>query len=371
MSVTRTGAAVKRALAILALALTTATGCSGILREAVIYPSITPDETVTTDQTVSIDFSFEDQPVQLTVAVDGALYAGATAADKQVIRFGNARENDWLEDYFPAFVNQEAQDGFYQDLLAAFRTVRDARALDSDRYAELLTAYVQSLTYLSDPVDLSPKFPVETAVEKAGDCDDKTLLLAGLLSREGYDVAIFMFEPEQHVALGLRAADMGYRDTGYAFVETTTAGYVGQVPDTLAGGITLTSVPRVFGIDGGTTAYTAGAQVAGILEARNRAISEASGLAADISRLDGEISSLETRLSQAQAQLDSLKASGRIAEYNARIPAYNDLVAEYNARVEDRNAAAERHNALAEIDRAVVEGASDRVGTYAAVTSMQ
>lgn len=354
-------------LAILALMLATTAGCSVVLSDGVIYPSITPDPAVSGVRSVDVAFMFEGEPVAFTVDVESALYAGASAADKQVIRFGNARADDWIEDYFPAFITEEHQAPFYDALIAAFRAVRDQRGLDADRYAELMTAYVQSITYQIDPEDLSPKFPVETFVEGNGDCDDKTLLLGALLSREGYDVAVLMFEPEQHVALGIRSHDLPYRDTGYAFVETTVPGYVGQVPESLEGGITLESTPHVFAVDGGQTPYSAGSQVAAILEARATAVAEAERLNAEIVAADAELSASEAEVSAARSELESLKAAGRVAEYNARVDAYNALVAEHNRRLEDRNALAARHNELAAVDRLVAGGTADRAGTYAAV----
>jgi len=346
-------------------------GCSGGLPEGVIYPSITLDETVTEDIPVTLTFTFEGQPVTLDVVVDGSLYAGAVAAEKSVTRFGNARENDWIEDYFPAFIDEEHQAAFYDALIGALRQVRDARGLDADRYAELMVVFAQSLTYRTDPVDLEPKFPVETFVDGNGDCDDKTLLLAGLLSREGYDVAILLFAPEKHVSLGIRSADLGYKDTGYAFTETTAEGFVGMVPDSFAGGITLTSEPRVFAIGEGTTPYTAGDEVNAILEGRRQAVADAQALAGQITAADEELASLQASLQTTQTQMDSLKSAGRTAEYNALVPEYNALVERYNVAAEERNALAEAHNALAELDRTIVQGLDNRTGVYAAVSELR
>jgi len=358
-----------RVIIAFALILTLLTGCGTMLPDGVIYPSITPDETISAVHTVAVSFTFERQPVEFTLTVDGGLYAGAAAADKEVIRFGNARANDWIEDYFPAFITEPHQQAFYDSLLAAFRSIRDQRGLDADRYAEMLTAYVQSITYRVDPDDLSPKFPVETFVESAGDCDDKTLLLAALLAREGYDVAVLMFEPEQHVALGIRADGITYDDTGYAYVETTVPGYIGQVPESLEGGITLESKPRVFRIDGGPAEYTAGPQVAAILDARARAVAEAEDLAGMIVEADGALAELEASVRSSYDDLQRLKATGAYTQYNAQVDGYNALVAEYNRAIQERNDLAARHNELAAIDRAVADGASDRAGTYATIGS--
>lgn len=367
--VPRTPRAPASAAALLALvaAALVAAGCAVGFPAGVVYPSITPQ----TGEPIVVthEFTFEGAPVSISVTVDGGLYAGAAAAEKTVTRFGNARENDWIEDYYPAFVDEEHQEAFYADVLAAFRAARDARALDDDRYAELLTVFAQSLTYRTDPVDLSPKFPVETFVDGDGDCDDKTLLLGALLAREGYDVAILLFEAEEHVSLGIRSTGAGYEGTGYDFVETTAPAFIGMVPDSFAGGITLTSTPRVFRIDGGTRGYGAGDQVRAILEGRRRAIEAGTSLAREIDAADAELSSLEGRVNATRAELDALRSAGRIAEYNARIDAYNALVSTYNTTAAARNALADRYNAMTEVDRLVVEGLDDRAGTYAEVTA--
>lgn len=360
----------RRAFAMIALLSVLLAGCASGLPGGVIYPSIDLDSTATEDIPVTVNFTFEGQPVTFTLKVDGSLYAGARNTPKSVLRIGDTRTSDWIAGYFPALVTDKHQDRFYSDLLSRFRTVRDARGLDSDQYAEMLVAYAQSLTYKTDPVNLEPKYPVETFVDGAGDCDDKSLLLAGLLSREGYDVAILMFEPEAHVALGIRSADVPYRDTGYAFTETTTPAFVGMVPDTFADGVTLRSEPRVFRVDGGTTVYTAGGQVKAILDGRERAIVEGNELVKQIDAADSALKQLEGTLTSTNQRLDHLNATGRTAEYNALVPEYNALVDRYNRDTDARNALAARHNILADLEETILGGLDDRPRVYAAVRAV-
>lgn len=350
-------------------ALLVTTGCRVSLPAGVVYPSITP--THGEPRLVTHEFTFEKRPVRVTVTVDGGLYEGARRADKAVVHFGDTDAVDWLERYYPAFVDEPHQERFYADVLSAFRAIRDAASLDQDRYAELLCVFVQSLEYHTDPVDLSPKFPVETFVDGYGDCDDKTLLLAGLLSREGYDVAVMLFEPERHVALGIRCPELDYRQTGYAFVETTTQGFIGMPPDRLAAGGTLESEPLLFRIGAGTRAYTAGAQVREILAARERAVAEAETLTARIDAADAALTALGDQATQMRERLESLRDSGDVDAYNALVPAYNALVERYNAALSERNALVERYNGLAELERVIAEGLTDRLGTYRAVASFR
>ncbi|MHB8762517.1 MAG: hypothetical protein ACYC6J_09110 [Coriobacteriia bacterium] len=337
------------------------------LPDAVVYPSVTPADDIAYDIPVRLSFSFEGVPVTVDVSVGGALYEGAARADKTVTRFGNAREDDWIDDYFPAFVDERHHGPFYDSLLAELRRVRDERGLDADRYAELLTVFAQSIIYTTDPDELEPKFPVETFVEATGDCDDKALLLAGLLSREGYDVAIFLFEPEKHVALGIRCDELDYRGTGYAYTETTADGFIGMVPEQFSGGMALMSHPLVFKVGVGARPYTAGGQVRAILEGCEWAATEAAQLADEIAHLDETLRRIQADVRGRQRELDRLGISGEASAYTLVSRSLHELIDHYNDMVRRRNELADRHNGLARIDRIVAEGLDDRLGTYAAV----
>ena len=105
------------------------------------------------------------------------------------------------------------------------RDIRDRLSLDDDGYADLLTAYVQSIPYTKTYGEIN--FPIETVYENTGDCADKTLLLAGLLLNEGYDVALFEFD--NHIMPGIKTStgSGGYDNTGYTIIETTSLTPIG------------------------------------------------------------------------------------------------------------------------------------------------
>ena len=125
-----------------------------------------------------------------------------------------------------------------------------------------------SSLYVTAP-GTAAKYPVETWADRSGDCDDKALLLAGLLAREGYRVALLVFLPESHMALGIGCpAGYEYGGSGYAYLEVTNASYVGVVPD----GVRLASPPLVVPIGNGTTVYGAAPGIAAIEAARRRPV---------------------------------------------------------------------------------------------------
>jgi len=139
--------------------------------------------------------------------------------------------------YYHAFIDDAHQDTFYTTLLGDLSGIRSKYSRTDDEYLELTTNFVQSLPCDSESglhPDNPPRFPVQTFVDGTGNCDDKSLLLAGLLSREGYDIVLFLFIPEHHMAIGVRNSSFAFRDTGYMFIETTGPILIGEIPSRLA-----------------------------------------------------------------------------------------------------------------------------------------
>lgn len=101
-------------------------------------------------------------------------------------------------------------------------------------------AFVQSLTYTVDiettPYDEYPRYPVETLFDRGGDCEDTSILVAALLDRMGYDVALLLLKNAKHMAVGVSIAPTyglyyEYDGKKYYYLETTGEGWqIGQIP---------------------------------------------------------------------------------------------------------------------------------------------
>jgi len=173
-----------------------------------------------------------------------------------MIRFDAYRGvNDYLSTKYPAlfrddhdywlqFINENTQDRYLKQL------AENIRAAEADRENQVRAAIslVQKIEYADYSFDTAAKYPYHVLYHEDGDCDEKSLLLAYLLRELGYGVAVFEFERESHMAVGIKAPDQYcYRDTGYAFIETT----VPSIPTDAGGeyggtGEKLTSNPKVF-----------------------------------------------------------------------------------------------------------------------------
>jgi len=251
------------------------------------FPSIAPNET-TGVFCREFTFPFKKTNITLALNVNASLYYGAKNGDKFAAVPDGVTPEDAAPAYYRAFIEDPLQDEMFEDLLNTFRAIRQEHRYTDDEYLELLAVFVQSLPYDTVPgtrPDTPARFPVETLVDSTGDCDDKSLLLAGLLAREGYDTALLLFLPEHHMAVGVRDGSPGYRNTGYLYVETTGVSLIGVVPANLSQSVKyvpagqspqatlLESTPLVIREGTGTLLYSSAGETT-FITAQKKAVDE-------------------------------------------------------------------------------------------------
>lgn len=194
------------------------------------YPSITTEPSSADDSQHTFTFPFSGKNTTVTIPVDVALYNGAKDADKNAYLRPGTPEEEWVPDYYRAFVTDPAHHAWFNTVLVSLRNARPDITPGTDEYADYLTAFVQNIQYRVTGGLGDPKFPVETIADEEGDCDDKSILLAGLLSREGYNVSLFYLEEINHMAVGITGPACAYRGTGYGYLEATSPRYIGTSP---------------------------------------------------------------------------------------------------------------------------------------------
>lgn len=344
------------------------TGCQQIaahlpFSEGVIYPSITPKAESPPMPPVAIEWRFEGAKHRIEIPVDSAVYHGAREAQKSAIFVDrDKQQSDWASGYFRAFIDDPQQDPLYDGLLSRLRALRESLGLDDDRYAELIISFAQALEYRTDPVNLEPKFPIETVVDMAGDCDDKSLLAAALLAREGYDVALLLFTPERHVALGIRGDGESYKSSGYMYVEMTAPSLIGFVPEELVGGQQLTSEPDVIRIGEGTRAYGSGREVDAIRKTFEGSLAQAATLSEQAQSSEMALKDREREVADLRRRMEEFSAEGSVAGFNELVPRHNRLVEEHNAAVHVHNELLDRQRSYVETVKRIRERQTDRYG---------
>jgi hypothetical protein len=263
-------------------------------------------------------------------------------------------------------INDPAQEPLYTDLLTEFRKIRMDENLDDDEYLEMIAVYVQSLGY--ETLEETPaKFPVETVVDQAGDCDDKSLLLAGLLSREDYAVALLSFGPEKHMAVGIESEDCPYGNTGYLFLETTNISYVGVVTGSLDNGRQIESEPVVIPIGNGTKTYTRCAETRYIDNMRVQSRTRAEEMEGVIQKMETALTAERQEILAMEKRLQGLKNTGNIREYNTLVTTYNAKVSAYNTALQDYRDLFSLYETNVNIYNFIISHEFDRKGVFSFV----
>jgi hypothetical protein len=120
------------------------------------------------------------------------------------------------------------------------------QGFNSTQMSNFILAFVQqNIRYANDNVSKGYeeywRYPVETLVEKQGDCEDSTLLYASLMKQLGYKTALLFYvidEDVGHLAAGVAMDEplsdgffVTYHDVEYYYCETTSQGFiVGEKP---------------------------------------------------------------------------------------------------------------------------------------------
>jgi hypothetical protein len=334
------------------------------LSPPITYPRIVPAEGQFPDLVLTHTFLFGDGQVTLTMPVDQSVYRGAKEAGKTATIYDDAiPDAEWKAGLYRTMIDDPAQEQFYTTFLSALRTVKKEQNLDSDSYLELIAVSVQSIAY-NTVKENDPKYPIETFVDGDGDCDDKSMLLAGLLAREGYAVALLYFEPENHMAVGVACSGYSYRGTGYAFLESTNVTLVGVSEGSLDGNVTLDSVPLVIPIGNGTTGYLSCDETRALWEEVERLRAGTNLLEEELKPREAELERIRTDLNELEAAMDHVKALGQVREYNRMVSVYNEKARAYNTLLAEYRPVSAEYAMLADRHNYIITHQYDRQGTY-------
>jgi len=143
---------------------------------------------------------------------------------------------------------------YQDDYLDPF--IRKIEGLSSSRneQAKIAISLVQHIPYnwaALSSVSSDFFYPYETLHRNRGVCCDKSILLAYLLDRLGFDVVLFEW-PGSHMALGVRCHERyDFYNTGYAFIEATRPTIITYVPDEYIDGFRISTPPHIVHVNDG------------------------------------------------------------------------------------------------------------------------
>lgn len=153
-------------------------------------------------------------------------------------RYGQSQNYD-------IYVSDPYGTGVINYIVDVLKNLEEENDLSEREVVDLAVAFVQGMNYTRDKVTSGfnqyTYYPVETLIERGGDCEDSTILLASILRQMDYDVillGLWNTEPEAHMALGVKGDESipgtyyKHNDDPYYYVETTGEGWgIGEMPD--------------------------------------------------------------------------------------------------------------------------------------------
>ena len=174
---------------------------------------------------------------------------------------------DPTKEVFLELLENEHQDEYLTPLLDSII----GAAATSDGQAKVAISLVQHIPYDWDKfygTTMDWYYPYETLHNNKGVCADKSLLMAYLLNKLGYDTVLFEFS--DHMAVGVKCdPNYDFYNTGYAFIETTRPTIITYIPDTYFGGFQVTSNPNIIHLNGGNKRLDVSSEYADAAEYKN------------------------------------------------------------------------------------------------------
>lgn len=324
-------------------------------------------------------FSWEFRGVtyRLPERLYGSVYTYYAAKPKAYRYFGTL-DAGWEEKYYALFLGDGQGNALVAQVAQDISLQGRKRGLDEDGVVELVLSFVQSIPYddakaksiLSGSTEVSAQYPYETLYMNSGVCIDKSFLATVMLRSLGYGTALFVYDSENHMAIGIKCPERySTYGSGYCYAETTGAGNkIGVVP-TLDSSNKASAAIADFQQDQQQAIRQLGAvaiydksdgKVYGGIAKTYAQEKEMGALKEEIAALHGKLQQQKSQLDNQQDTLQAMKKkleayrqSGQTEKYNEMVPSFNGLVeknrntvAEYNQLVNLYNQKVSRYNGL-------------------------
>lgn len=248
------------------------------------------------------------------------------------------------------FINGTEEDKTINELAQSIKLLGEKNNLNENQIVELVSSFVQTIPYDTEEWEnretVVPKvdYPYEVLYKNKGICSDKSYLAYSLLRDLGYGVSFFLFQEDQHIAIGVKCpTEYSNYDSGYCFIETTSLGNkIGSTPSLLKEFGTATSKIELSDFSNDTTENESsplgkieilnridGLAYTGIIDTFNTQ-KEIDNLLATVRRLDGELNALNTNLDNKRGELDDMEKKLKKMEKEKDFDNYEDYYSKYS-----------------------------------------
>lgn len=170
------------------------------------------------------------------------LYTMVYYHDQQAYTYYKGQDRVYNDFLF--YLNEHPKYPVIQSFANEFKKIAAENKLSDWQLAECVVSFIQTMKYKNDGTYEYPRYPIETLVEKGGDCEDTAILLEAILKALGFDCVLV--SPTKHMGVGIAlkyeisGTAFQHRNKFYYYIETTSAGWgIGDYPDHLSSDVTI------------------------------------------------------------------------------------------------------------------------------------
>ena len=205
-------------------------------------PALNPFSRWSTPVEISIEptaSSGDTLPGAYQWTYDGRSWSLTMPIPESLYLYYSKMERAPVEDY-SIYVTHPLDDDFTASIATELKKQASGRHYDDEETVNFAASFVQNLKYETEREEY-PNYPVETLVDRGGDCEDTAILTAALLQAMGYDAVLLRFSPPEegdagHMAVGVAVAGVSggrsysYDGQTYYYLETTSSWPLGEIP---------------------------------------------------------------------------------------------------------------------------------------------
>ena len=272
---------------------------------------------------------------------------------------------DWQDEYYGMFLTRAQNDDSISTLANDLQTLGKQHNLTDDQIVDLTLAFVQTIQYddakaeniLAKTGNETILYPYETLFEQKGVCSDKSLLATVILRQMGYGTAIFAYEQDNHMAIGISCPkDSSTYGSGYCYSETTSVGNkIGIIPTFDLTSNKTVDTGQLASIDsvqnsklqqlGQVTMYqqTSGKQYFEVIQTK-KIIVEIDGLKKSMEALLPQLQAQKKTITSEEKKLADMKKTLESYQNGQNIEKYNSLVGDYNNFLENYKKDVKKYN---------------------------
>lgn len=323
-----------------------------------------PEESQPTQK--DFQWTYRNQKYQLSLTLYQSIYEYYQNQPKKYSYVGALAPN-WEEEYYGMFLRSNEKDTTILELAKNLQKLGSEHKLNEDQLVEMTLAFVQTIAYddakakniLAGVGDETMLYPYETLFQQKGVCSDKSFLATVILRAMGYGTTLFVYNSENHMAIGVQCPkDYSNYDSGYCYGETTTVGNkIGIIPDLSPENNRVAEIEKM-NTDGNLQNQqpslkklsqvaifqaTQGKQYAGIIATKETASkivtlkNTLSTLLVEIENQKKSITKAGDELTALRKDLDSHQNDSDYEKYNTLARKYNKLLTYYKNQIEKYN----------------------------------